>query len=159
MFIQPQNLLLTGMLSSQNGRADSRASNENSFDAVLQNTNNVFEKKNEDINRDIALINEVGFYQYQIIMKTVNQIEKALEKAKADFPAYKDDLEGIEDIFADKLPTSIVEAMSRLNKALEGVPEEIRESFKEKVLQYLEEEKKKNEKLAGVDSRQPFLLI
>ena len=144
MFIQPQNSLLTGVLRSQPGRTGSRVSNENSFDAVLQNTNNVFDKNNKDINRDIALINEVGFYKYQIIMKTVNQIEKALEKAKADFPAsdfpaYQEDLEGIEDLFADKLPTSVVEAMARLYEVLEDVPEEIRESFKEKVLQYLEE--------------------
>jgi hypothetical protein len=157
MFIQPQNQLLSGAESFQSGRGGSTGAGKNSFDAVLQNTNNVFNKENKDVNPDIALINEVGFYKYQIIMKTVNQIETALEKAKADFPAYEEDLEGIEELFADKLPTSVAEAMSMLEEVLKGVPEEIRESFKEKVFQYLEEEKKKDEQLTGLSLGNPLL--
>ncbi len=153
MFIQPQNPLLTGVLTSQSGRVNSSVSNENSFGAVLQNANDDIDKNKKDIDRDIALIKEVGFYEYQIIIKTVNQIEaaleKALEEAKDDFPAYYKDLEGIKDLFADKLPTSVSEAMSRLNEELDNlnVPDEIKESFKEKVMRYLEEEMKKDETL------------
>lgn len=151
MFIQSNSSLLPGIASPQPGRADSRVPNEKAFDSILQNPNKTVDEKNKDIDRDLALIKEVGFFEYQIILKTVHQIEKALVKARADFLAYQEDLEGIENLFADKLPSSVAKAMAKLNGVLEDVPEEIKKSFEARVLKYLEEEKQKDGKLAGAD--------
>lgn len=147
MFIQSNSSLLPGISSPQPGRADSIAPNEKAFDSILQNTNKTVDEKNKGIDRDIALIKEVGFFEYQIIMKTVHQIERALVRARDDFLEYQEDLEGIENLFADKLPSSVAEAMAKLDEVLEDVPEEIKKSFKERVLKYLEEEKQKDERI------------
>lgn len=91
--------------------------------------------------KHIELVKEVGFYQYQMIMKAVDQIETALEKARADFSGYQDELKFTESIFEDRLPRSVAEAFKMLDTVLEQVPEEIREEFKDRVFQYLEEDK------------------
>ncbi len=117
---------------------------------------NIVDGKNKDLDSAIALFKEVGFEKYRIIMKTVKQIENALAKAKDDFPEWEKDLENIEKSFADKLPRSVGEAMSRLNKALKDLPEEVRES----VLRHLEDEKKKDSLFdeAEADSGLPLAL-
>ena len=101
----------------------------------------------EDISREVELAKEVGFYRCQMIMKTVQRIEKVLKKAKEDFPAYQDCLEGIEDLFADRLPRSIPEALLALSKALDGphVPDDIATEFKARVFQLLDEAENKIE--------------
>jgi hypothetical protein len=109
---------------------------------------NIVDEKQKIFEERLALLREVGIYKYINIMKTVNQIRRALAKTEHDFPQCKEALEGIEERFAEKLPRSVSEAMSILHKALKGFPEEIRES----VWQHLEEEKEKDKISAGTDS-------
>ncbi len=146
MYIQPLKVSLAGKATSPSKRVNTRESNEISFDSVFKSSSTASGKNNKDTNQDMALISEVGFYKNQVIMKTVNQIVRALERAKSNFPQYQEYLEGIEDLYKDKLPRSLAEAMSRLNEVLEILPGE----FKDKVFQYLEDEKQKDERLIEI---------
>ena len=123
--------------------------------------NSVYDSNNTDTKKTdpdsaLALLKEVGFKEFQVIMKTVRQIETALAKTGSAFPEYKKALENIGNSFSDELPRSAAEAMSRLNEALKEFPEEVRES----VLRHLEGEKKKDYLLAEAeaDSETPLAL-
>jgi exonuclease VII small subunit len=117
-------------------------------------SSNAVGKKNNDLDRALALFKEVGFEEYRNIMKTLRQIEKALAKTIDDFPAYKESLEAIGKDLNDNLPRSVDEAMFRLNEALKDFPEGVKES----VLRHLEGEKEKDNILAGADSGLPLTL-
>ncbi len=150
MFIQNQSNALTGRFSSPNRQILPGESVDYSFGAYFEGDTLSYDKPTKDIGKDLDLIKEVGFYRYQVIMKMVNQIEMALKKAKTDFPEYQEYLDGIEDIFEDSLPVSVAEAMSRLIEVLEKLPEEIREPFKKKVFEYLEEQKETEDRLIEI---------
>ncbi|MGD9160709.1 MAG: hypothetical protein PVG39_19990 [Desulfobacteraceae bacterium] len=123
-----------------------------------EDVSNVVGKKNTDLDKALALFKEVGLEEYRKIMKTLKQIEKALAKTIDDFPAYKETLEALGKDLNDNLPSSANEAMSRLNKALDVFPKEIREDIRESLLKHLEEEKEKDSKLARKDSELTFTL-
>lgn len=109
---------------------------------------NIADQKKTELDSVLALLKEVGFKEYLIIMKTVRQIETALAKTGSAFPIYKKALEKIGNGLSDELPRSAAEAMSRLNEALKAFPEEVRES----VLRHLEAEKKKDYLLAKAEA-------
>ena len=123
--------------------------NESDTVGLSKEARELYQKyESNDLDDALALFKEVGFEKYQIIMKTVKQIEKALLRTADDFPSCKKALEKIKTSFSQKLPRSVSEAMSRLSEALEDFPEEVRES----VLRHLEDEKKKDNVFSGVDS-------
>ena len=108
------------------------------FDSLMNKTisDSAGEKAVSD--KDIELIKEVGFHQYQVIMNAITHIETALEEAREDFRESKDELKFTESIFEEKYPRSVAEAYRMLNDVLKQVPRKLYEDFRDTVLQYLE---------------------
>ena len=121
-----------------NGEVNSTSA---SFDSLLEKATSDPAGEQAVSSKDIELIKEVGFYQYQVIMKAVDHIETALKEAREDFREFEDELKFTESIFEEKYPRSVSEAYNMLNGMLNQVPRKLRDDFRDTVVQYLEAEK------------------
>ncbi len=115
------------------------------FDSLMNKTTSESAGVQAVSSKDIELIKEVGFHQYQVIMNAVAHIETALEEAREDFREFEDELKFTESIFEEKYPRSVEEAHTMLNNVLNQVPRKLYKDFRDKVSQYLEAGKQTND--------------